>query len=479
MSDPLELISAYLDHDLSEAELAELEAWILSSPENPRIFARRAMLHSHVRDAMAGALSLRVSQLRSPELFDPIEGSLNDAIIMDALTDTPPAPASLIIAPDSAFSTEPSAPAAPAARVRLPRYWRFGGAAAAIVLLAVGTWCYHMAAARVAQLTAVADVAWNPGDVAPDVGETLSKGKTLRLGRGLAELQYLNGAKVVLQGPAEIVLNSRQEITLLHGRLTAQVPGAAHGFTVTTPAGKIVDLGTEFGVDVISDTAVETQVFVGKIQVQPKSAGRQQPPLLMTAGQAATMSDATVTTAPPFTEDQFVRDIHRVFTRFPTYSTGAGLEAGDQDPHWLITSLPEQPAAKPKPAQVSDTLGFYAPDDEKSSWVSTLAELPVVGAGRYTFSTTFDLDGFDPKTARLHLFVAADDEVVELRLNGHVIPVNKIPRTVWYHAANPLEIDSNFLSGVNHLDIVVLNVEKEMGLKADLYGTAVRTVDEP
>jgi hypothetical protein len=478
MSDPLELISAYLDHDLSEAELAELEAWIVSSPENPQIFARRAMLHSHVRDAMAGALSLRVSQLRSPELFDPIEGSLDDAIIMDALTDSPPASAPLIIAPDSSPATEPIAPLGLAARVRPSRYWRFGGAAAAIVLLAVGTWCYHMMSARVAQLTAVADLAWNPGEPAPEVGETLSNGKTLRLGRGLAELHYLNGAQVVLQGPAEIVLNSRQELTLLHGRLTARVPGAAHGFTVTTPAGQIVDLGTEFGVNVVSDTAVETQVFVGKIEVQPKKADGQ-PPLLVTAGQAATMSDSTVTTAAPFTEDQFVRDIHRVFTRFPTYSTGVGLEAGDEDPHWMITSLPDQPAAKPKPAQVSDTLGFYTPDDERSLWVSTLAELPQVSAGRYTFSTTFDLTGFDPKTARLHLFICADDYVAELRINGHVIPVQQTRGATWYHSANSLEIDSNFLPGINHLDVVVFNVERQMGLKAELYGTAVRTVDEP
>ena len=75
MNDPLESVSGYLDHDLSDAEVAELEAWILADPKHAAIFARRAAVHSQIRDALAGEVSLRLSQLRSPELFEPIEGA--------------------------------------------------------------------------------------------------------------------------------------------------------------------------------------------------------------------------------------------------------------------------------------------------------------------------------------------------------------------------------------------------------------------
>jgi hypothetical protein len=463
---PLEVISAYLDDDLSGAQTAELEAWILAAPENADTFARVAILHSHIRDAMAGALTLRVSQLRSPELFTPIQGSLNDTMITDALTDSEPTEAPLVVLPI------PQPLAAP----QSPRYRRLGLGAAALILLAIGIWLIYPTSANVARLSAVADIGWSAGDAAPAVGEALSRGKTLRLDRGLAELQYTNGAKLVLQGPAEIVLDSEKGVTLRRGRLTAVIPVAAHGFTVSTPVGQIVDLGTDFGVSVESDAVVETQVFVGKVEAQSKVANGQ-PSLLVTAGQAAKLSDSGVTSVPPMPEDQFVRDLHHIFTRFPTYSTGVGLKTGEKDPHWMLTSTPDQSAAMPKPAWVCRTKPVYAPDDERSKWLSTSPKLPLLSAGRYVFSTTFDLTGFDPTTATLHLALVADDEVVEVRLNGQVIPVNQVGTGSWYSAMHPIELDAGFVSAVNKLDIVVYNVSNEMGLKAELYGTAVRNPD--
>ena len=55
------------------------------------------------------------------------------------------------------------------------------------------------------------------------------------------------------------------------GKLTARVPHTAAGFTVSTPAGKVVDLGTEFGVEVRPDRTMDVQVFVGAVKVS--SAG--------------------------------------------------------------------------------------------------------------------------------------------------------------------------------------------------------------
>jgi len=463
---PLELISAYLDDDLSGAETAELEAWILAAPENADTFARAAILHSHVRDAVAGALSLRVSQLRSPELFTPIQGSLNDAMITDALTDSEPTEAPLVALTIPQPATEPEP----------PRHRRLGIAAAALILLAIGIWLIYRPSASVARLSAVADIGWSAGDAGPTVGEALPRGKTLRLDRGFAELRYTNGAKLVLQGPAEIVLDSDKGVTLRRGRLTAVISVAAHGFTVTTPVGQIVDLGTEFGVNVESDTAAETQVFIGKVEAQSK-VDNGQPPLLVMAGQAAKLSDSGVAPAPPGPEDEFVLDLHHIYARFPTYSTGVGLKAGEKDPHWMLTSTPDQSAAMPKPTWVCRTQPAYIPDDERSKWLSTSPKLPLLSAGDYVFSTTFDLTGFDPTTAKLRLAYAVDDEVVEVRLNGQVTPVNQVGTANWSSAMHPMELDAGFVSGVNALDVIVHNAANEMGLKAELYGTAVRNPD--
>jgi hypothetical protein len=57
MTDPLELVNGYLDNDLSDDEIAELEAWILADSENAVIFARRAAMHNQIREILAGANS--------------------------------------------------------------------------------------------------------------------------------------------------------------------------------------------------------------------------------------------------------------------------------------------------------------------------------------------------------------------------------------------------------------------------------------
>jgi len=68
------------------------------------------------------------------------------------------------------------------------------------------------------------------------------------LREGIAVLQFDNGSRVVLEGPAEFTLLTDDQIQLRHGRLFASVPKTAIGFTVSTPFSKIIDLGTEFGV---------------------------------------------------------------------------------------------------------------------------------------------------------------------------------------------------------------------------------------
>ena len=62
------------------------------------------------------------------------------------------------------------------------------------------------------------------------------------------ELVFFNNVTVLLQGPAGIHLKSLDHMVLSHGQFTAEVPEGAEGFTVSTPQGKIIDLGTQFGV---------------------------------------------------------------------------------------------------------------------------------------------------------------------------------------------------------------------------------------
>ncbi len=100
-------------------------------------------------------------------------------------------------------------------------------------------------------------------------GRDMRAGKRLRLQSGLAQIEFDRGARVLLQGPAELVLVSGSEARLVHGKLTARVPAAARGFTILSPQGKVVDLGTEFGLSVDEEGETTVRVFDGLVAAFP------------------------------------------------------------------------------------------------------------------------------------------------------------------------------------------------------------------
>ena len=57
---------------------------------------------------------------------------------------------------------------------------------------------------------------------------------------------------------------------MLLGKLRANVPKVAQGFSIDTPKGKVVDLGTEFGLNVEEDGVTEIYVYVGKVLFEGK-----------------------------------------------------------------------------------------------------------------------------------------------------------------------------------------------------------------
>lgn len=138
--------------------------------------------------------------------------------------------------------------------------------------------------ANVAWLVNAQDCRWAEGTEAP--GRDMAAGKVLSLDRGLAEVEFECGARVILQGPAALRLLSGSRAELSRGSLAARVPAAAHGFTVLSPQGEVVDLGTEFGVAVDAGGTTSVRVFAGELTAAAvgPDAGR---PVHLRAGQEA------------------------------------------------------------------------------------------------------------------------------------------------------------------------------------------------
>jgi hypothetical protein len=132
----------------------------------------------------------------------------------------------------------------------------------------------------VARITAMVDCEWEgAGSAEQDSGanqksEIRNPNSLLRLGdrlalrSGLLEITYKTGAKVILQGPAVYEVEAENGGLLSRGTLTGKATSArSHGLTIRSPTATVVDLGTEFGVDVADESSTTVHVFAGSVNV--------------------------------------------------------------------------------------------------------------------------------------------------------------------------------------------------------------------
>ena len=92
---------------------------------------------------------------------------------------------------------------------------------------------------------------------------------------GTAELVTTSGVKIVIEAPAAFTFESAQRLRMEKGRLAADVPPTGKGFTVITPSGKAIDLGTRFGIDVSPSGVTEIHVFEGEVIAEAAQGERR------------------------------------------------------------------------------------------------------------------------------------------------------------------------------------------------------------
>jgi hypothetical protein len=374
----------------------------------------------------------------------------------------------------------------------------------------------------VARLTRVADCRWADPTGAVAEGEQLPAGKEVNLLAGLAEITFSRGARAIIEGPATFKLVSANGGYLRVGRVTALVPKQSVGFHIETPSSRLVDLGTEFGVEVDRSGGADAYVFVGKVQVEagstePGAGSREQNSLSSPSGRGAGgegkqgggisksprplgegQSEGVILSAnesariekpqgnaPPVitrsTADpkRFVRTMPA--EPFPLFSTGVGLDVGQPDPHWAIVAISTKPNFKPQLCIVANPGSYLVRGlRESGQWLSNAAVSTAQADGcRWTFRTEFDLNGFDPHSASIAGQFAVDDFLIEVRLNGQPMKVSTRGNT---SKMSPLKIDHGFVAGKNTLEIVIENARAQpgraatngMGLCVQLKGAARR-----
>ena len=214
------LVQSYLDRTITPADMVHLNARLHADASERRAFSVLLHLDSALADAAAGW---------DPANIVPIERRKVIAFPVTA---------------------------------------RWLAAAAGIALAVLGAWWHSMQ-------QPYATVASGMGN------GSLSEGATIRSGvyemkSGTIEMITARGARVVVEAPAAFQFESAQRLRLTRGRVAADVPSTAKGFTVITPTGKAVDLGTKFGVDVPLRGEAEIHVFQGEVIAQSSGGGKRQ-----------------------------------------------------------------------------------------------------------------------------------------------------------------------------------------------------------
>lgn len=219
------------------------------------------------------------------------------------------------------------------------RWWWSGlaaaAAAAAIVVVAV---IFHGRRTEpvppgVAVLALASGVEWTDAGHVP--GALLSPG-WLRLKTGAAQVEFYSGARVIIEGPAEVQLISTTEAFCRVGRLSARVPVAARGFKVGAPGMLVTDLGTEFGVNVAPAGASEVHVFTGKVELRRLNAAPA--PVELAAGKAVRVEAAALVDI-PVNRSAFLSEFE--------LASRASADAHDRQTMWNRSSrvLSSDPAA--------------------------------------------------------------------------------------------------------------------------------------
>ena len=258
-----ELLQSYIDARLTAAEREELERELLAAPEARREFWRQLQF----------------------------EGQIQEVVEAQQVQDWMTAGERAAAASGTASTPE------------RPRSWVpvFAWAASVAVAFALGFGLWPRpqeegTSAGIAIFTAGVDVRWAADATPLEPGAILPPGR-LRLDSGLIGLEFYGGARAVVQGPADLDLLGFDQLHCREGRLRVQVSTRARGFRVSCPALDLVDLGTEFGLDVGAPGRTELHVFDGRVVV---AATRDPAPpvarLELAAGEAIRVDEGGLAT---------------------------------------------------------------------------------------------------------------------------------------------------------------------------------------
>jgi FecR protein len=249
------LISRYLDGELTDEEVARLAAVLETDVASIDRLVFSSFIHAQLLNWMD----------QHPEQCDDRATPIDE----QELARTRQWPKKISpIADSNKNSFSRGQPFVIKARRRL---LSFGSLAAALLIGASISVVAYVIASRpvyVGQLTDATGCKWGASPAEIGVGTFLESGRDLELIEGRAVITFASGAKLFLEGPTSLRVNSTTEVHLMNGRLAAKVPRQAIGFTVASSLARFVDLGTAFTLTLNAEKSFALEVFEGLVELK-------------------------------------------------------------------------------------------------------------------------------------------------------------------------------------------------------------------
>ncbi|TWU04085.1 DNRLRE domain-containing protein [Neorhodopirellula pilleata] len=255
-----ELRDKVLDQRADDAEVAELERWILADDTIKRDYVE--YMHQE------SALNLQA---------DRVPGRVHTSFFLES---------------DSRMSRAPQ---------RLRSRWYYPVLAASFLLAFATAFTLYLQRAGhfVATMGLTENCHWGASDMPTMEGASLTRGQ-LTLVSGIAVLKFPL-VDVTLEGPASVDLVSSERCLVRLGRVFAKVHPGGEGFVIETPTATLTDRGTVFGVNVTSEGTSDINVIEGLVDAKHLATGKMvavttQSPLRMSRSTIESMdhfADAT------------------------------------------------------------------------------------------------------------------------------------------------------------------------------------------
>ncbi len=302
----LYLVYAYLDNQASDEEHNRLKTWLQRDPSLRELFIQICMQDQMVYEAVntSGGFVCQpeaAQEDRNLSLWRELSWEEKNAptVMLDKTSDEAPK-----IIPDRSRIVPVRH------HVNRLSWATIISLAAAMLLMMTYIYFHPYASIETATLVDTMNVKWAEEMRMPGPQGRIKTLVPMTLLQGVARIQMDDGVELVVESPAKFELMTSSELRMDYGRVYAYVSEIGRGFTVTTPNSRIVDLGTEFGVEANGNGQTDLHVFQGKTYLV--AGTRQNAKIVETldAGQARGVQGNGVVRNLGLKADEFIRSFN-------------------------------------------------------------------------------------------------------------------------------------------------------------------------